>query len=95
MSTHIRQHHHISCDAWRWWLYTAAMAITPAQCRAARAGIEWSREVLAKAAGLAERTIIDFERGARVPHGNNLAAVQAALEKAGVEFNDGCVCFKK
>jgi transcriptional regulator with XRE-family HTH domain len=48
--------------------------------------LEWSRVKLAEEAGLAERTVIDFERGARVPHANNLAAIQRALEAAGVEF---------
>jgi len=28
----------------------------------------------------------DFERGARTPYPNNLAAIRAALEAAGVEF---------
>lgn len=63
-----------------------ATSITAAQCKGARAMLDISREQLAKAAGLAERTITDFERGARSPHANNLAAIQRALEEAGVEF---------
>ena len=69
------------------------MPITPRECRAARAGLNWSREELAKAAGLSDRTITDFERGARSPHGNNLASIEEALRKAGVEIKGGCVCF--
>lgn len=69
------------------------MTITRAQCRAARAGVEWSREDLAREAGLGERTITDFERGARDPHVNNKAAIRAAFERAGVVFTDeGCIC---
>lgn len=45
-----------------------------------------SREDLAKRAGIAERTLIDFERGAREPLRNNLAAIRQALEEAGIEF---------
>jgi DNA-binding XRE family transcriptional regulator len=68
--------------------------ITRSQCRAARAGLEWTRERLAKEAGLAERTITDFERGARDPHDNNKAAMRAALEHGGVRFTpDDCLCF--
>ncbi len=67
--------------------------ITRAQCRAARAGLEWRREDLAELAGLAVRTITDFERGAREPHDNNKRAIQAAFEAAGVRFTeDGCIC---
>jgi transcriptional regulator with XRE-family HTH domain len=43
------------------------MSISKEACRAARVGIGWSRAELATAAGLGERTIIDFERGAREP----------------------------
>ena len=69
--------------------------ITAQQCRAARAGLEWSRGDLAKAAGLAERTVNDFERGAREPHPNNKAAIRGAFEKSGVSFDEeGCVCFR-
>jgi transcriptional regulator with XRE-family HTH domain len=68
--------------------------ISPQQCRAARAGLEWSRSDLANKAGLAERTVNDFERGAREPHANNRGAIRAAFEREGVTFTDeGCVCF--
>jgi DNA-binding XRE family transcriptional regulator len=60
--------------------------VTPAQCKGARAMLDMSRADLAERASIAERTVIDFERGARQPLGNNLAAIRAALEKAGVEF---------
>ena len=67
--------------------------LTRSQCRAARAGLEWTRERLSKEAGLAERTITDFERGARDPHDNNKGAMRAALERGGVRFTpDGCLC---
>jgi hypothetical protein len=42
---------------------------------------------------LSDRTITDFERGAREPHENNKRAIQAAFESAGVRFaQDRCVC---
>ncbi|QCG94288.1 helix-turn-helix transcriptional regulator [Azospirillum sp. TSA2s] len=50
--------------------------------------LDMSRSDLASAAGIAERTLVDFERGARTPHANNLAAIQRALENAGVRFTD-------
>lgn len=60
--------------------------ITSAQCRAARALIEWSRDQLAEASMVALRTIVDFERGAREPRAVTLDAIQRALETAGVIF---------
>ncbi|MEO5375486.1 MAG: helix-turn-helix domain-containing protein [Alphaproteobacteria bacterium] len=60
--------------------------ITPAQCKGARAMVDLSRRDLAERAGIAERTLVDFERGARTPHPNNLSAIRRALESAGVEF---------
>jgi DNA-binding XRE family transcriptional regulator len=60
--------------------------ITPEQCKGARAMLDMSREDLAKAAGIAPRTLVDFERGARQPQRNNLAAIRTALEAAGIEF---------
>ena len=62
--------------------------ISRAQCRAARAMIEWSRQRLAEAANVAERTLIDFERGARQPYDRTLADIRRALEQAGIIFID-------
>ena len=41
---------------------------------------------LAEGAGVSRQTLVDFEREARTPYRNNLAAIRAALEAAGVEF---------
>lgn len=62
--------------------------ITPAQCRAGRALIEWSREQLADISRVALRTIVDFERGARSPREVTLLAIERALAEAGVLFID-------
>lgn len=58
------------------------------QCRAARDLLEWQQKDLAEAAGVTLPTISNFETGTRLPHPNNLAAIRAALEKAGVKFID-------
>ncbi|MGD0762769.1 MAG: helix-turn-helix transcriptional regulator [Roseiarcus sp.] len=58
--------------------------LTPAQSRAARALINWSQPKLAMASGVSVSTIRDFETGKRQPIGNNLIAIQNALEAAGV-----------
>ncbi|MBB4197881.1 hypothetical protein CCR94_16165 [Rhodoblastus sphagnicola] len=62
------------------------MPILPAQCRAARALVELDQAVLAKRANISRNVIVDFEKGRRTPTTNNMAAIQAALEAAGVEF---------
>lgn len=62
--------------------------LTSSQCRAARAMLEWSRVALAEKAQVSERTIIDFERGARAPQASTKLAIKAAFEKAGVDFID-------
>lgn len=62
------------------------MTISPAQCRAARAMLNWSQEELARKAQLARATIADFEREVRKPIINNLIAIQNALEIGGIEF---------
>jgi transcriptional regulator with XRE-family HTH domain len=46
----------------------------------------WNQSQLADAANLSRMTVVDFENGTRAPHPNNLAAIRAALEAAGVEF---------
>lgn len=58
----------------------------PEQSRAARGLLDWSQMQLARTANLGESTVRDFEKGRRVPSINNLAAIRAALEAAGVEF---------
>ncbi len=65
--------------------------LTPAQSRAARALINWSQPQLAEASGTGVSTIRDFETGKRTPIANNIAAIRAALEGAGITFlpNDG------
>jgi transcriptional regulator with XRE-family HTH domain len=63
--------------------------MTSAQCRGARAMLGWSREQLAGASKVALRTIVDFEREAREARHATLAAIQRALESAGVEFTNG------
>jgi transcriptional regulator with XRE-family HTH domain len=65
------------------------MMISAAQCRGARAMIGWSQAQLAEAAKVSRPTLVDFERGARTPYANNLAAIRAALEAAGVIFTNG------
>jgi transcriptional regulator with XRE-family HTH domain len=49
----------------------------------------WSQEELAEAAQVSRMTVVDFERAARLPHSNSVAAVRAALQAAGVEFING------
>lgn len=62
------------------------MTISPAQCRAARAMLELDQATLAEAANVSRNTVVAFEKGQRIPNANNLLALQAALEAAGVEF---------
>jgi len=60
--------------------------LSPAQCRAARALINWSQAQLEAASQVAKKTIADFEREARAPYPRTIEAIRAALEAAGVEF---------
>lgn len=61
----------------------------PAQCRAARAWLDWKQDALATASGVGLSTIRDFEGGKRSPIAANLAAMKAALEREGIVFVDG------
>lgn len=60
--------------------------LTLEQCREARDLLGWSQERLAGEAGLAPRTIGDFERGSRPTLPASIALIRRALEAAGVEF---------
>ena len=62
--------------------------LTPAQLRAARALVGWSREKLAEASGVIANTIRNFENGVSDPKQSTLLAWRRALSKAGVEFID-------
>jgi transcriptional regulator with XRE-family HTH domain len=62
------------------------IVISPEQCRAARALLGWSREVLAERSRVGMATLADFEGGKRSPYERTLTDIRAALEDAGVEF---------
>lgn len=63
--------------------------MNPAQCRAARALVNWTQPQLADAAGVSPSTLRDFESGKRTPIANNLNAIRSALETVGVVFLEG------
>ena len=60
------------------------------QSRAARGILKWSQRQLADASGVGLSTVVDFENDRREPRAENLTAIRAALEKAGIifEFDD-------
>lgn len=60
--------------------------ITGKLCRAARGLAGMTQDDLAANANVAKQTIASFERGTRRPLRNNRAAIQRALEGAGVAF---------
>jgi hypothetical protein len=62
--------------------------MTPAQCRAARALLALPRPELAKAAVVPVVMIADYEAGVMDLRPEDLGAIQAALEAAGVVFVD-------
>jgi transcriptional regulator with XRE-family HTH domain len=61
--------------------------MTPAQCRAARALLNWSEDRLASAAGIGLPQIRDFE-GEKAFARATVQRLQRALEAAGIEFSD-------
>jgi ribosome-binding protein aMBF1 (putative translation factor) len=63
--------------------------MSPEQCRAARAWLDWSQQDLAKRANVGLSTLKDFESGNRTPIANNLASIERALTEARVEFLTG------
>jgi transcriptional regulator with XRE-family HTH domain len=65
--------------------------LTPAQLRAARALVGWSRETLAEQSGTAAQTVQGFEALGSDPKLSTLNKWYRALEGAGVEFIDESV----
>lgn len=64
--------------------YDARM--TPAQCRAARALLDWSQQQLADAAGIGVVTLRQFETGGTLPRQATMEALMNCIETAGVEL---------
>ena len=60
--------------------------MTPAQCRAARALLDWSQQQLAEASKIGNATIRNFESGRSTPQHATLALLRMTLEAAGVIF---------
>jgi len=65
---------------------TVKTKMSPAQCRAARALIQWSQDQLAAASKVAKATIANFESRKRAPYARTLDDLREALEAEGVEF---------
>ena len=62
--------------------------MSPEMCRAARGWLGWTQARLAQQAKVSLSTVKDFEKRRRTPIANNRAAIQRALEEAGIEFTD-------
>jgi hypothetical protein len=61
-------------------------ALTAAQCRAARALIEWSLAQLSQSAAIDMQTIADFEKRFRAADETTRRRLRVTLEAAGVVF---------
>ncbi|PAQ10560.1 transcriptional regulator [Mesorhizobium temperatum] len=59
-----------------------------AQCRAARALLNWSQQELADASKIGNATIRNFEAGRSEPHHATLDVLRRTFEDAGVVFID-------
>ena len=62
--------------------------LTPAQLRAARALVGWSRETLAEKAGVSAQTVTGFELLGADSKISTLHKIKRALEAVGVQFID-------
>ena len=61
-------------------------ALTPRQCRAARALLDWTQQELADGARVCRATIRDFELGKHTIHRSTEVLIRQALELEGVTF---------
>ncbi len=62
--------------------------MTPGQCRAARALLNLGQVEVAAQADLSRSTLVDFEKGERIPRPVTVMAIRTALEGYGVVFLD-------
>ncbi len=60
--------------------------MTREQCRGARGLLGWKQSRLARQAGVALSTVIDFERGTRKTYATTLDRIRQALAEAGIVF---------
>jgi transcriptional regulator with XRE-family HTH domain len=60
--------------------------MTPSQCRAARALLNWSQDDLEIAARVSKKTIADFERDQRSQQSRTIEAIEVALTAHGIIF---------
>jgi transcriptional regulator with XRE-family HTH domain len=73
-------------SSFQWLGIAFDMSFRPETCRAARALLDWPQTRLAEAASVGLTTVRGFESGTKIPIRNNLFAMRAALEAAGVVF---------
>lgn len=64
------------------------MPLTPGQCRAARALLDWTQDDLALRAEVSRSTVRGFEGGQHDMHRATAAAIRRAFETAEVVFLD-------
>jgi len=62
------------------------MNLTPAQLRAGRALLDWTRKELSAESGLSPETIKNIERGTFNPMADSLQKIVIAFAAKGVEF---------
>ncbi|MBB06340.1 MAG: hypothetical protein CML03_12655 [Pseudooceanicola sp.] len=60
--------------------------MTPAQCRAARALLNWTQPKLAEKAGFGLSTIVDYEKERRIVSTTARVRMAEALSAGGVDF---------
>jgi transcriptional regulator with XRE-family HTH domain len=70
------------------WSHASPSALDADTCRAAREAIGWTPLRLALAAGLAERTVCDFEAGRRAPRPGTRIALSRAFRAAQAANDD-------
>ena len=66
--------------------HTQGVMLTPAQLRAARSLLRWSRDTLAEKSGISAESVHGFETRGTDPKRSTMLKWRRALEQAGVEF---------